>query len=429
MATVYWEPKAAAVAQVDTLQVTGTWLAAETITLTINSKAVVITIGSLVTVSQVATTIQEAWENSTFTDTTAAVTPEDGGQGITEHSEITATVASDTVTLTGPAGIPFTLSVAESSASGGITHTAGVTAATSPNHYDEDENWSTGGVPSAADDVFIGNSDVSILYGLDASSVALTSFTVQQDFTGTIGLPRVTSGGYSEYRETDASGNVGYLQIQSTDVRIGAGNGTGSGRIKINTGSTAAATIKVQNTGASIESALPALQLLSAHASSTLRITDGDVGVAVGPGETSTINNLNVAGGRLICGLGVSNTGTIGLNEGDVTFGQIPTGSVSQFGGSVVVRSSSTALCTAWLLWGGTFQYNGKASGGTEVTTLQLGGTSTAALFDLAANPNTSLAVSNLRMTNNATLNDPRRILTGGSSISIRDGVRQVVTI
>ena len=64
------------------LTMTGTFVAGETITITMNSKTLVVTIGTLVTLTQVATTVKEAWQSSTFTDTTASCVPQGGGTSV-----------------------------------------------------------------------------------------------------------------------------------------------------------------------------------------------------------------------------------------------------------------------------------------------------------------------------------------------------------
>ena len=107
-------------AHVDEITVADTWAASDTVTLAIGSDSFVVTIGSLTTTAQVATTLKQAWENETLTDTAAAVLPTDGAQGFTIPAEITATVASSVVTLTHDSnGHKFTLVVTEVTAGDG----------------------------------------------------------------------------------------------------------------------------------------------------------------------------------------------------------------------------------------------------------------------------------------------------------------------
>lgn len=97
-----WATVATPVAEVNTLTIAGTWLATETCTITIDGLPLVVTIGSLVTTAQVATTIKQAWEGETITDGTATVSPTGGAADYPyAHGRITATVSGSVVTLTG----------------------------------------------------------------------------------------------------------------------------------------------------------------------------------------------------------------------------------------------------------------------------------------------------------------------------------------
>ncbi|MEQ9069333.1 MAG: LamG-like jellyroll fold domain-containing protein, partial [Gimesia chilikensis] len=97
-----------------------------------------------------------------------------------------------------------------------------------PHNWDVPANWNTNTIPASSDTVYIADSDIDILYGLDQSEVMLAELHVEQTFTGDIGLPRInTDGGtgnsYYEYRET-------YLKIGATELFIGEKEGDGSER-------------------------------------------------------------------------------------------------------------------------------------------------------------------------------------------------------
>ena len=69
MADNRWEPKAGAVAQVDTVTIGGTYVTGDTVTVTINSKDLVVTINETSpSTTTVALAVKEAWNNDTFTD-------------------------------------------------------------------------------------------------------------------------------------------------------------------------------------------------------------------------------------------------------------------------------------------------------------------------------------------------------------------------
>lgn len=427
MATAVWEPKAGAVAQVDTVTIANTWAQGDTISATINDKTLTVTIGTLVTTDQVATTFKQAWEGETLTDTSATVVPETGGKGFAEHAEITATVSSSVVSLTGPRGAPFVLSVTEVTAGSGTATEATATTATGPNHYDDAANWSTGAVPQTSDDVVIGNTDVSILWGLNASSTLLTSFTIQQGYRGTIGLPRISDGGYTEYRETNGN-NVGYLRIQTPILNIGDGDGQGSGRIKVDVGSTTSATINILNSGSSLEFDLPAIQLLIGHGSSKVAQNAGDVGIALGPGETSTFSVL-IVGANARCRCGKAATfGTFVATDATVILGKSPTGASTQRGGEVHIESTAVGNASSYTLVRGTMRYDGNSTSGDDFTTLNLGGGSALATLDLSGNANFgAMSVTNLNVSRNARILDPRQQLLT-TTVAIQSDVEELVT-
>jgi hypothetical protein len=279
MANRKWLGQALAVPQVNT--VTPTAANSQTYTITINGKNVNFTADASATVAEITAGLTTAFNASTDP----------------EFAEITATDSTTHVTLTADtAGVPF---VNTSSATGAGTNvTATTTASAGPNDWSTADNWSGDAVPVSTDDVFIENSSVSILYGLGQSAVTLTSLTIAQTFTGTIGLPERNANGYAEYRYTD-----GYLAISATTVNIGRGDGTGSGRIKLNLGSVAG-TVNVHNTGGGVETGIEAL-LLKGTSITALNVFGGSVGCGVISqlaGESTTITTLRMLGGTVRTG-------------------------------------------------------------------------------------------------------------------------------
>ena len=81
MATNRWIGKAKQVTQVDKIAISGSWASTNTITVTINGVAAVLTVGALTTTDQVATSLKQAWNGETLTDTSASCSPTiaDGG--------------------------------------------------------------------------------------------------------------------------------------------------------------------------------------------------------------------------------------------------------------------------------------------------------------------------------------------------------------
>ncbi len=333
MATRRWLGDAVDVAQVDTITVALTWATADTVTMTINGKDIVVTVGATSTTDAVATAIKEAVNGDTITgDATRNTT----GDLIPEFNEITATVASSVVTLTGDnAGRPFTLSVVESTAGDGTATEATATSPTGKNHFDNADNWSGNAVPVDSDDIVFDHGEVDCKYGLAQSAVSPLSTTVAMAYTGEIGLPETnaddSNNTYREYRNTYlALGVVG--DAVTNTITIGGGEGTGSGRIKIDSGD-AQAVLNVLDTGARSESGVPSFTWKGTHTSNVANITKGDVGIAILDGETATVATLrvgfdtNVEGdAAVICGDGVTLT------------------NVDQAGGTVTIDSATTDI-------------------------------------------------------------------------------------
>src|SRR5437773_12476929 len=118
---------AAAFVEIKTLVVRSTWIASETITISINGKSLILTVGSTVTTTSIATALKEMW-NGDVSSTNA--TRNNTGDQIPEAQPlIAATVSGSTVTLThNTAGTPFTISKSLSSSSGTVTLTTTQTA-------------------------------------------------------------------------------------------------------------------------------------------------------------------------------------------------------------------------------------------------------------------------------------------------------------
>jgi hypothetical protein len=305
MATRRWRGTAEAVAQVSTVQITA-YDSATTYILTVNNKTV--SVPGNTDVNTTASDLADAWNASTEP----------------EFAEVTASVSTDTVTLTGDtAGLPFTATSSVSGGTGTIGSVTESTAATGPNHWNDAANWDGGAVPVNSDDVWVETSEVPIKYGLDQSGVTLASLHIPASFAGDgIGLPELNEEGsasYREYRDT-------HLQISATVLDIGDGPGPGCGRLKIDTGSNAC-TATIHSTGTSLEADLETLQYLGAHASNVCNAYGGDIAIAGYGGETSTIPTLRLRGNANVrCGSGVTLT------------------TVEQFSGTLEINSAFTTL-------------------------------------------------------------------------------------
>lgn len=355
MGTLIWRGDAPARAQVSTITVANTWATNDTGVITINGKSLTLTVGAAAATTDVAAALVAMVNGAAVVGTE---TRSDTGDNIPEFQEVTATLSGSTCILTAnTAGIPFTATVSETTAGSGTLSIATGTASQGPNDWSTAANWSTGAVPVNSDDVYFTNNDVDCLYGLDQNAVTLTSLTIDQSYTGRLGLPTVNElGGYYEYRPT-------YLMIGATTQKIGEGGGPGSGRIKINNG-TVQTTLTIRNSGQELEEGLESILWKGTHASNAVNITRGKLGAAVFPGETAVIATLRVGYQESIdsdaavrCGSGVtlttinqsggtletaSNVTTVNMTGGTHTRWAGTLGTLNLDGGTVHYLSTGT---------------------------------------------------------------------------------------
>lgn len=283
--------------------------------------------GTTASVSFVATA-------ATVANVTAGLTAAWNASTNALHTPITA--ADETTYMTLTADVPgVAFSVAASTADGGGTDDQTLTRAVvtkneGPSDWSSADNWSGGAVPGGAanQDIYIEDSSVDILYGLDQSGIAntLDSLNIGQSYTGHIG-------------SNGAAGIAAdYLQIKATAVNIGQhyGSGTpgGSGRIKLDLGATQSA-VTIHHTGTPADSYKPSVRLKCNNAATTLEVRKGKVGVAVEAGETSTISIIN--------GNYVNNKNT----DADVFIGEgVTLTTLNQKGGEIVQQCAATTINT-----------------------------------------------------------------------------------
>jgi trimeric autotransporter adhesin len=320
VAIVIWKGDAQAVAQVTRCSVGGTIEADDVFTLTVGSKSISVTAGSTVAADVVAG-IVAAWNalSGAQYPEFAAIAASDAGGG---DLDLTAKTA----------GVPFTVTLSTTESGGGaaddqtFTQSA-VTPASGGAFWDAGANWSSGSVPAGGDDVIIQNSGNPILYGLDQSAVTLDSLSIDQSFTGTIGLPRTNAAGYVEYRDQ-------YLKIGATTITIGRGDGAGSGRIKIDT-LAVQTTINVLNSGGAVENGVKPILWKGTHASNTVLVNKGSIAAAHFAGETAAIAVLKQGYRTNVAG------------DSDIRLGagcSLGSCAITKLGGTLEVNSSFTSL-------------------------------------------------------------------------------------
>jgi hypothetical protein len=207
---------------------------------------------------------------------------------------ITATGTATVILTADAAGTAF--QVASSASGGSATFVRAATAGNGgPSDYQSPANWSLGTVPGEdtgddTEDVYIEDSNVDILYGLDNTGATyyLQSMHVSRTYTGKIG-------------HNGATGLVGdYLKLETAKLFIGelfsTTTASGSGRIKIDTGATQACSTIVYYTANPADQNKTAFRYLAANALSDIEeIRIGSVGIAAQTGETATIGNILVS--------------------------------------------------------------------------------------------------------------------------------------
>ncbi len=311
--TVVWEGGAAAIAQVDTVQITG-YDAGTTYTLTVGDKEISVT--GTTDADGTAAALSAAWNLSTEP----------------EVAEITATVATDTVTLTSDTpGVSHTVTSSVAGAAGTIGAVTSSTANSGPNDAAVATNWSTNIVPAITQHVVFENSTVSCLYNI-AAAADIATFTSKSTFTGTIGLPRNNPAGYVEYRP-----QYFHVGVKIVTVDIGQGSGNGSSRINVEVGDldTANMAVNVSKAALPVVTGVPAFLFKMATQTSgndvdPFVVNRGTVGIGFYAGDTAVVETLSV--------------GFIesAISDSDVKIGDTVTAltTVEQSGGSIESEST-----------------------------------------------------------------------------------------
>ncbi len=276
----------------------GTFAAADTITIPINGKNLVITLGTAVATTDVAVAIKNAWQSETLISGSTVV-PQGGGTSVPEMNELTATVATSVATFTGKvAGLPHTIGTPTTTSGAGTVTLAHPTVATGKFFGDNVANWLEGAVPVDADDIVI-NGPYRWLYGASMAAIQPASITFGDRCTGVtqFGLPWANALGYNEYRSPEIL--IGPLIV---NVRGPVG------LVKVNAGADPM-TVNVYNSGTSLDAGYAPVQCRGTHA--TLNVVNaygGNTSVAA-RGETAVLLAARQTGsGRLTIGNNVAFT-------------------------------------------------------------------------------------------------------------------------
>lgn len=344
MATRYWLGAAAPVTELKYFVFSGTWASTETAYIEINGKRLTMTLTATMTLAQMAQAMYAMLTGG------AAINGEVRdclGTSVGEFANLTVSYSSTSywVRLEGKAnGRPIgTVEKGDTAASGAFASGGGTDrTGTGPNHWDNVDNWDADTLPVVGDDIVFDHRasagpqfNITIAY-------APASITVAQGYKYEIGLPAVnTLAASTPFDEP----NVQYLAFTScANVRVDAPSAK---NIKLDFGS-AASTIVVDATGQSSETNVAPLLIKGNHASNSLTVNDGRVGVCVEPKTAGNLGTL-VVGGQ----------GSPVVETGDT----VTLGTVTVDTGSAKLRTAFTTLTQN----GGTVEHIGGNIGGTTL--------------------------------------------------------------
>lgn len=388
MATVRYTGNSVNRKQTDAYTIASPSSGASTYTVTVNGK-----VYSYIAASSVASDVA-----------TALVADFNSQSDIKELLDSPASSSGAVVTFQSPnAGVPFTNSYG---VSGGGTF-AGSTTVTNAGSgvFDLAANWSAS--ISAADDLVLEKPGINIGYRLDQLTTSLTSFTMRSTFNGELGLPIQNPGDYPEYR-------VCYAKIVTTLVTIGLGDGQGPSRAYIETNGGGATKVVIYKTGSSQDDYPTVLLKHTAGGSnsfSVVRIVDGDVGIALLPGEASTVTSLQIGDDNtnptVTCGVGAA-VATLNISSGSCSLVSTPSTLTNILGGAEVDVVNGGAATTLEII-DGSLNLGGNGTAFT-ITNLTIGSNGT---LDLSRGQGAVTVTNGIVLYTGATIIDPlNRLVT-----------------
>lgn len=389
----FWRGDALPITEVKTLVVGGTNALGQVYSATMNGKIISYTTDGTETNAEIATALYDLLSD---TDSTP---PE-----FDEATYTDSTTGTITARATG-VGFPFTVTTGATGTGTFVTTTT--QAATGPNWWNNAANWSNGAVPITGDSVYLRQSNIDILYGIDQNAVTLALLDVDSTFTGKVGLLDWNANGYVEYREP-------FLKIGATLAFVGRGFSTGTGRFRWNAGSVQTA-LAVYATGTPDDSIVAAIDFIGTHASNAISVQRGTLAVGRKPSVASTVLTMNVGSkdnpnsdATIYCGYNVT-LGTLNQNGGTVdvwnglTTANVTTGTLNANKGAFTTINNNS----------GTVNYDTAGTCGTYV-----GGTNS--LLDCSRIV-AARTITAATFDANSSFRDPAKTVTfGGSGAFIR---------
>jgi hypothetical protein len=223
----------------------------------------------------------------------------------------TVTINAATFLVTGQFALVNGQTVSVTNAGGGLP--TGLAVATA--YYVSNSNRDTktfqlaatsGGTPMAV---------TTVGTGTHTFGSRLNYLEVSSNWTQLLGLDYTNPAGYVEYRTRPL--HIGVAAAGLMSINVGTGAGSGSQRINLDTDVDQVA-LKAITTGGELTPGVPPLLWRNASAVSTLEIVNGDVGVAIYPGESATLASpTKIRSGSLTLGPGAT-VGTIDQTGGKI---------------------------------------------------------------------------------------------------------------
>ena len=220
-----------------------------------------------------------------------------------------ATPVPGDVSVSGVAGGPWTVTftgayahtnVSQMTADGSLLAGVGsqtftktsVIVPTGPYHMDDANNWTLGHTPADAEIVVFENSDRPVKYGLIFTSVEPAEVIFESTYEADAGLDDYNPRGYYEYRNKEITFGTA-PGANSIKVTIGRGEGNGSSMIRICTNDVQTE-VDVYLTGP-MKKNKPCVLWRGTHASNSVNVYRGSIGIASGAGEAATVDQLRIS--------------------------------------------------------------------------------------------------------------------------------------
>ena len=354
--------------QISTITIANTWAPNDTISVTVDKKTITMTLGiTMNTTTEVAEGLKEVLNLSTHDPAaiSADCTVDFGGYEFPEFRDMVATVASSVVTCTSVGAVPFTMSVSVSTAGSGSAAYAVATAASGPNFFMGNDNWEGGAEPVADDTVIFDGASASILYGLD-HGLADLNITCTKEYSGNIGLPKINSRGYTEYRQRFLDAPV----TTTSGAQVVSIDGTGRRLIDFGTAADSSNTLAVTVASSSaVTSDGPSVQIVGGKNIVFISQGTGSISLSDHQGENAShfdsIKNLGVCDVTVGSSATFKNAAnTVEHNGGTLDWDAICNGASTEFmiyDGVFIAREN--AFLVDYNQFGGRCDWRGSAIG------------------------------------------------------------------